>query len=257
MQDYDISIILTIHNKEEMIGNVYKSIIDNASDKTREIILVFDGCTDASEKIIDLIPCRIPVKKIYTNDIFETRANNAGLKNSNCKYSILIQDDVIITEKNFDLRLVRPMLEYKDIFSVSGRNAHNIYFHNTSIGYKDLTGPEVNTPRNIVCLRGVINRGPLAFDNSILSKIGLFNEEFAPNAYDDMDICFRAYKFLNKKCCSYRVGFESKPEWGTGRKKNQDLHAWSHRKNSIMLFLNYRKEIQEQENFIEDRTLDE
>ena len=39
MINYDISIVLTIHNKEDMIEKVFKSIINNASENTKEIIL--------------------------------------------------------------------------------------------------------------------------------------------------------------------------------------------------------------------------
>ncbi len=256
MKDYSASIILTVHNKEQMIENVFNSILENKSEVTKEIIVVFDGCTDNSENIIDKI-CnknKLLIKKVFTPDVFELKANNAGLALSECDYSIIIQDDVIITEKEFDKRLIKPLIQFDDIFAVSGRNAHNIYYSGVSMGYKDLTGPEVDSNREMFYIRSVINRGPIAFDNSVLKQIGSFNEEFCPNAYDDMELCFRAYKLLQKKCGSYRVGFESKPEWGTGRQKNQNLHAWSHKKNSIILLLNYR-EIIENEVLFENRIL--
>jgi len=256
MQNYSVSIVLTIHNKQDMIEKVFNSIIENKSEITKQIIVVFDGCSDNSEKIIDSICSKeqITIEKIHTPDIFELQANNTGLKQSNCDYSILIQDDVVITEKEFDKRLIKPFIKFDDIFAVSARNAHNIYYNGINMGYKDITGPECNSDRNTFHIRSVINRGPLAFDNKIVKQLNYFNEEFSPNAYDDMDICFRAYKLLNKKCGSYRIGFESRPEWGTGRQKNQNLHAWSHRKNAIILFLNHR-EIIENLTIIEDRIL--
>lgn len=256
MKNYSVSIVLTIHNKQDMIEKVFNSIIDNKSEITKQIIVVFDGCTDNSEQIIDSICYRkqINIDKVHTSDIFELQANNAGLKMSNCDYSILIQDDVIITEKEFDKRLIKPFLAFDDIFAVSGRNAHNIFYNGINMGYKDLTGPEVNSDRNMFYIRSVINRGPLALDNKIIKQLNYFNEEFSPNAYDDMDLCFRAFKVLNKKCGSYRVGFESKPEWGTGRQKNQNLHAWSHKKNSVILLLTHRQEIENQY-ILEDRIL--
>lgn len=256
MKDYDVDIILTIHNKEDMIENVFKSIINNVSKKVKQLILVFDGCSDNSESIIDSIECHIPIKKIHTPDIFETRANNAGLRESLSMFSILIQDDVIIKETNFDERLIKPLLVFDDIFAVSARNAHNIFFHDISLFYKDLTGPEYNTPKELFCIRSVINRGPIALDNKVLNEIGFFDEEFSPNAFDDFELCLRANKLLGKKCGSFLIDYESKPEWGTGRKKNQNLHVWSHKKNSIILFLKYRDFLENNQDCVEDRLLE-
>ena len=259
MQDYDISIVLTVHNKEDMIERVFTSIVDNISEKTKEVIVVFDGCTDQSENIVDRIILQKNlngmVRKLYTPDVFELRANNHGLKNATSTYSIIIQDDVIITERDFDIALVKPLRQYEDVFAVSGRNAHNISFSNTHLEYFDMTGPEVNTPTGIFSLRTVINRGPIAFDNLILNKLNYFDEEFSPNAYDDMDLCLRAFRVFGKRCGSLRIGFESKPEWGTGRQKNQNLHAWAHKKNSTILLLRHRDIIDQVNTLKEDRNI--
>jgi len=259
MQDYDISVVLTVHNKEDMIEKVFTSIVENISEKTGEIIVVFDGCSDRSEQIVDMIirdkQIENKVQKIHTPDIFELRANNCGLKASSCRYSIIIQDDVVITEKDFDNSLVKPMLVYDDIFAVTARNSHNIAYENLNLIYTDLTGPEVGTEENMFSIRTVINRGPIAFDNFVLRQLNYFDEEFSPNAFDDMDLCLRAYGQYKKKCGSYMIGFDSKPEWGTGRQKNQSLHAWAHKKNSVILFLRHRELIEKMRHFKEDRVL--
>ena len=75
-----ISCILTAHNKESMIEDVCLGIINNISELTHEIIIVLDGCTDNTEKIIrnTIGEHSIDVKYIYTDDVFELKANNEG-----------------------------------------------------------------------------------------------------------------------------------------------------------------------------------
>ena len=75
------SCILTIHNKEFLIGDVCSSLVKNLSDNTNQLIIVFDGCTDNSETIVKNIlndVTDIKIDYVYTDNVFETKANNAG-----------------------------------------------------------------------------------------------------------------------------------------------------------------------------------
>ena len=122
-----ISCLLTVHNKQNMIKEVCLGVINNISNLTNEIIIVLDGCNDNSEKIINevMLNTSVPVKYVYTDDVFELRANNEGLKHVTSDYVILIQDDMIIKEKNFDERMLKPFLAFDDVFAVTSQTAHN------------------------------------------------------------------------------------------------------------------------------------
>ena len=50
-----ICCLLTTHNKENMIKDVCYGIINNISELTNEIIVVFDGCVDKTEEIVLII----------------------------------------------------------------------------------------------------------------------------------------------------------------------------------------------------------
>jgi glycosyltransferase involved in cell wall biosynthesis len=116
-----ISCLLTVHNKQDLIKDVCFGIINNISNLTKEIIIVLDGCNDDSEKIINevMLNTSVPVKYVYTDDVFELRANNEGLKHVTSDYVILIQDDMIVKEKNFDERMLKPFLAFDDVFAVT------------------------------------------------------------------------------------------------------------------------------------------
>ena len=73
------SLILTVHNKDWLIGEVIRRIRKNTICNY-ELIVVLDGCTDNSEAIVFDSIDNDNTKVIYTPDVFETKANNAGLR---------------------------------------------------------------------------------------------------------------------------------------------------------------------------------
>ena len=90
------SLILTVHNKDWMIKDVMQSIYKNTVGEY-ELIIILDGCSDNSEEIV-LSNLKDNTKIFYADDVFETKANNIGLKKSQGDKVIIIQDDMIINE---------------------------------------------------------------------------------------------------------------------------------------------------------------
>lgn len=103
-----VSIILTIYNKQNLIKDVIDGIVKNTSQYVDELIIVIDGCTDDSEKIVknylNSTNKKIKIKYIYTDNVHETRANFAGIEHVVNPFFILIQDDMVIKELFFDRR---------------------------------------------------------------------------------------------------------------------------------------------------------
>ncbi len=217
-----ISIVLTIHNQEKIIWEVLGGIFRNNTSLVKELILVFDGCTDdsrtvASDWIEDHKP-GVRVVSLITNDLFETKANNAGLKEVSQPYAIVTQDDCIIQEAGFDLRLIAPMLYWGDLFAITGRNAHNIYtLPDGLVDYESITNLDGKDSRGEVKVRQVVNRGPLAMRMDVLRAADFFDEEFYPQNGDDHDLCLRVARF-GWKCGSYPIKTYSDPSWGGTRK---------------------------------------
>ena len=244
----NISCLLTIHDKEWLIERVVKGLIDNFSELINEFIIVFDGCKDNSEQIvrnclIDL--SNIKIIYLYANDVFETRANNIGLKHVTNPYVIMIQDDIIVTEKHFDKRMLQPFIVFDDVFAVTAQTTHNNYFDgNTFFHIDSINNPnraEPHASRDIFYIREISNRGPLMYDVRDLQKLNFLDENFAPYSYDDHDISYRARKELNKVSGLYWIGYISKPEWGTSRIKNQTISQQSHRKNEKIIIFKHKE----------------
>jgi glycosyltransferase involved in cell wall biosynthesis len=237
----NVSCILTIHNKESMITKVCQSLVDTLSDNTKELIIVFDGCTDSSEALVKsmLSGYTKKIKYVYTDDVFETRANNAGLAVAEGDYVLLIQDDMIINEVHFDARMLEPFNTFNDVFAVTAQTAHNNRIIGGILQTTDSADRRTGYPRNQFAVREIANRGPLMYNHIDLRSLGYFDEYLAPNSYDDHDISYKAYTQLGKVSGLYWIDYDSKSEWGTGRQKNQHIHAAAHARNSQIIINRY------------------
>ena len=232
-----ITCLLTTHNKEDMIESVCYGIVNNVSELTKEIIVVFDGCVDKTEEIVKTIlnDLTIDIKYVYTDDVFELKSNNAGLKEVTSDYVILIQDDMIIKEKDFDKRMLKPFISFNDVFAVTSQTAHDNQIVGETVVTTNSADRREGYPRDKFAIREIANRGPLMYDYKDLVKLNFYDEYLSPNSYDDHDISYRAYKELGKVSGLYWIDYDSDPSWGTGRQKNQTIHSNAHHRNSRII----------------------
>lgn len=226
------SLILTVHNKDFLVGESLERI-KKFTYGNYELIIVLDGCTDSSEKIVTSFIKRNPKIKIkleYADDVFETKANNIGLKKAESDYVIIIQDDMLMNENEWNKRLTKPFSIFNDVFAVSSNCSHNWAPNPNSkhlgmtenldncwcdiIQHVDHAGRVWGLPREVFAVRQSVNRGPLAIDNSDLVKLNYLDEMFAPLDMDDHDLCFRMQKEIGKVVGCYWTDFISDFSWG-------------------------------------------
>ncbi len=246
MKQKTTSIILTIHNQEQLIQRVVKSILNNKSECVKEIIVIFDACEDKSEQYTKELLDKVTDCKIiynYADDLYEIKCNNIGLKQSTSNYSMVIQDDMIIQEKDFDKRMLKPFI-FPDTFGVTSRIAHNYVAYEDKIGWADKVGFDpyndkiLPSRREMFSIRDVSNRGPLIFDNEKIEKLNYLDEIFWPLNLDEHDICLRAWILYGWVSGSYWIKWTSKESWG-GTRKNAEKYLWFEecgKNNSKILF---------------------
>lgn len=212
-----ISIVLTIFNKESLIGWVLNSILDNITEVTKEIIFVFDGCTDRSEEVVRAIMQSQTIDRQYhyANNVFEVIANNIGLRHATQPYCMIIQDDMVIQERGFDKRLLVPFFEFDDIFAVSGRTAHDNVIVNGRLEHINLSGRETDLDKLTFSVRDSCNRGPLLLKRDVLQKLNYLDEMFAPLHLDDHDLCMRAWETYKLVSGAYVIDYRSDYDWGS------------------------------------------
>ena len=119
------SIILTVHNKGWLIDKVIQGIKENTVGDY-ELIVVVDGCTDDSEKVVvDNVKDIKNYTILFADNVFETKANNIGLREAIGDKVIIVQDDMLIMEKGWNERMEKPFIAFEDVFAVTARTAHN------------------------------------------------------------------------------------------------------------------------------------
>lgn len=264
------SLILTVHNKEFLLANVLEAIKQNTTG-TYELIVVLDGCSDGSAQIVYNYYNKFDKIRIFeTPDVFETKANNVGLKNSSEKYCTIIQDDMIINEYAWNERMVKPF-SFGDVFAVTARTAHNWKFNPNSVHLnlkEDLDNcwcdilnhvdhaEKRNTDRDTFAVRSSVNRGPLMLAHDALKALNYLDEIYAPLDMDEHDFCYRAKNQLNKVCGCYWVDIISHESWG-GTRISGSPAAWhlkSHHKNT-KIFYNRHKDLINSNQPVESRKI--
>lgn len=225
-----ISVILTVHNQEMIIGKVIKGILDNVSRSVQEVSVIFDGCTDDSEDVANWAIINHPnssmVTTFITPNLNETLANNYGLSVSSCDYAIIVQDDCLIKEPKLDQRLLEPFRIVPNLLAVSGRDAVDTRLVNGRLDYYNCGGKDANTPRNIFSIRDAVNRSPLMLDHNKALDLGYFDEDFAPLDSDDVDLSIRGYKKHGWLVGSYVIDYESPLHWGKTRNNANSARIW-------------------------------
>lgn len=231
MSENSISVILTVYNQERIISDIFSGIADNISDNVKEIIVIFDGCTDNSMENTRSVykKSKAEIREFITPNLNEVLANNVGLKASTAEYSIIVQDDCLIQEKNFDLRLLKPYSYVPNhLLAVSGRDADDYYISGTTLPVTNTFGVDVQSPRNIFGIRDAINRGPLMLNNERLKHLNYLDESFAPINSDDIDLSIRAYKQFGYVVGAYCINFYSPLQWSaTASKPESSLICWA------------------------------
>jgi len=240
------SLILTVHNKGFLLPLVLESI-KKYTIGNYELIIVLDGCSDNSESISFDFKNKnknLCIEILEAPDVFETKANNIGLRKSSGDISIIIQDDMVINELNWNNRLLKPFSVFDDVFAVTANCAHNWELnpnskHLNSEIITDYEWSDIlnhvdhanrnNTSRDQFSIRQCVNRGPLAINNIDLKCLNYLDESFAPLDMDDHDLCFRS-KVLNKVVGCYWIDYISEPNWG-GTRINGSPANWQLRSN--------------------------
>ncbi|MBI5458055.1 glycosyltransferase [Candidatus Kaiserbacteria bacterium] len=261
-----LDIVISIHNQEQLIPRVLAGILNNTTTPFN-LILVFDGCTDGSQKISEqfLKDNKVTLLKnliiATAENVYELRANNIGFRLAREEYLITLQDDVVIEEKGWERRFTYPLRAFDDIFAVSSKAAFNVKQGDTEGApcYYDYAARAfLSLPRDTFTIRNIINRGPIAFRNDILKKLGYLDELFAPGQFDEADLVLRATWLYGMKCGAFWINYRSDSSWGKTRTAPGVMSASSTiQRNARLFFSRHQKLLTAAGGVLEDRIIRE
>jgi hypothetical protein len=224
------SIVMPIHNQQNIIIKNIKSILYNTVDNF-EIILILDYCYDDTEKyIIDYFDnefnniysnfIQLKIFKIYDKPYFETKCDNIGFKNSIGIYCLEIQADMEMTEYGYNIHLTKPFNLLTNVIAVSGRCSHNI-FSGGGIGKLgtdvEKTIEELKINKNKFYVFESCCRGPLLIDRQKLIEINYLDEENFFQEFSDHEFMLRAYAEKKYICGYVPINYNSPLIDGTWR----------------------------------------
>ncbi len=256
------TIILTIHNKEGTILRILRGLTNTLSVDTARIIVILDGCTDTTKNIVELFirssVNRFAFDVISTDDIWETKANNIGLRMVDTPYATLVQDDMLLKEKSWDRKLLNIFDKY-NVFSVTGRTAHNFSLIDGRFNPANLIGREYPFGSDKiggkliaklmalfklywiykfiapVAMRLTVNRGPLVINMLQARELNFFDEEFAPFELDDVDLCCRAFKRYGQQSAACPIDYLEIGGSKVNSSKSSEVSRCSLEKNTKIL----------------------
>jgi len=226
--NFDYSLIIPVHNQEEIIIKNLNSILKNIVYNF-ELIMIFDSCIDNSENIVIEYLKTNPfynlskIKIISSSTpLFETTCDNIGFRLAEGKYLIEVQADIEIFTYGFNHILSEPIRKYDDVISISGRCTHNLYNWNEYVGKM---GGLVEQPLhlnfeeyNTFHVGDTCNRGPWVLDKNKLKELGYLDEWNFVLGDDDHDLNIRAKLFKNWVCGYVPIEFRSLLAEGSTRK---------------------------------------
>ena len=205
MNKHPFSIVIPNYNGHDLLAEYLPSVFDAArhySDQY-EVIIVDDGSKDQS---VDLLRRKYPEAQVLVNErnVGFGESVNRGVKACINRIVVLLNNDVRV-EKDF----FGPMLKHFDqerVFAVvaKGLIEQDGIVMNESItrlefkeGFLNLLQPGLVNPEEIfeeVCTVAHACGGFSAFDKEKYLALGGFDSLYYPFYWEDVDICYRAWK---------------------------------------------------------------
>ncbi len=248
MSSKKFNYIVPIFNKEDILQDTLIAIEKCASDHSN-IIMIVDGCTDNSEAIVDDFSRNSSHKtqKILMPNVHMLLSVNEGLKQVKEGYSVIMQDDIILKDLDFEKKIVELYNSINHLGVISLRYGSNIGYTSIFDRIKKLTldcmiveTDFIKSPDDYADYQtgeyekfyprmSAIN-GPNIIPWNLLTKIGSFDKNLAPYGFDDPEYCLRALEhgFINGL---FPLKYESEIEWGGTRrsksfiKKAAEIHS--------------------------------
>jgi len=198
INDTFTSIVILTFNQLNLTKQCFESL-KKYTNVPYEIIFVDNGSTDGTKKWLKQIQKseNNRIKVIFNEkNLAFAKANNKGIRIAEGDYIVLLNNDVILTEKWLE-RMILCAESMPQIGLVGPCSNTAAGVQKVSPGYRKISDLQKfsvafniqNAGRWIECHR--LNAFCLLIKREVIEKVGLLDERFGPGGYEDYDYCLR------------------------------------------------------------------
>lgn len=191
---YKVSVIIPTHNRGKAIVKSINSVI-NQTYKAYEIIIVNDGSTDDTGKIVEELQHNFPF--IYYYEYFPNKganyARNLGVKKSTGNFIAFLDDDDEWLEDKLEMQL--KIFEENTNIDLVYTGVNNIYIDD-NITYVSLPKKYEDVANEILLHNIISTTSTVCVKKSVLLKVGGFDENLP--ALQDYELWIRI-------CQNYKI----------------------------------------------------
>jgi glycosyltransferase involved in cell wall biosynthesis len=180
MSCIETSIIIPTHNREKFLYKCLNALNNQTYPASKyEIIIVNDGSTDNTEKMIKQVNLKPGLIYHYQEQTGPAGARNWGIKHSNGEFIIFIDDDII----------VKP--EFIENHIIAQKKHKKIIVHGPVIYTNNLDNPTSEEMKITDYSRAFFATGNVSIRKKLLLEAGLFNETFKEYGWEDLELGYR------------------------------------------------------------------
>ena len=222
--DKKLSVILPVYNQEKYLKESINSIL-NQSYKNFELIIINDGSTDGSEKIIfEFKDPRIIYFK--QDNLGLTKTLNIAINKAKGKFIARMDADDIAGKTRFE-KQINYFDKHPD-FKICGTWAKLIDEEGNIINYKKTKNTDHDIKKNIIKKNEFVHPSVM-FDKNMFVELGGYNNEFK---------IAQDYDFFIRACKKYKV--YNIPEFLIKQRINKESISISKMRKSLKSALKIR-----------------
>lgn len=190
-------VIPTFNHLQDLLIPCLDSVIstymynENIKTGTMEVIIVANGCTDGTIEYLQNrnVNSNGTIVKLlqFPEPLGYTRAANEGIKVSRGEYVVLLNNDVVVYDKDWLEKLSEPFVTVTDKGYDSDGILRDIYFRKSNVGE---TGALLRKS-HVEGLEDFIIGFCSMIPRKVLNEVGLMDEQFSPGGMDDADLSIR------------------------------------------------------------------
>ncbi|MFD2554228.1 glycosyltransferase family 2 protein [Sphingobacterium tabacisoli] len=166
-----ISVVIPMYNSEKAIERALSSVINQTYKGTFEIIVVNDGSTDSSAKVVEDFKIRNPdsvIKLINQENGGVSRARNTGLKNATGDFIALLDSDDAWYEEKIDVQL--EIFNNNSEVDFLGASFEGFGLKNKAIGGL------IKIEFKMLLFKNYFQPSTILFRRKVLDNVGWFDE---------------------------------------------------------------------------------